>query len=57
MQTDLVAEYFASAQAYGWNRETVADVARTSIEASFCDADLRRRLISELVAPEPRSGG
>jgi adenosine deaminase len=57
MQTDLVAEYSACAGAYDWTRETVVDVARTSIEASFCDADLRRRLISELVSAESRSGG
>jgi adenosine deaminase len=48
MQQTLVGEYIASAQAYGWERTVLREVARTSIEASFCDEDLRRRLLTAL---------
>lgn len=48
MHHSLVAEYAASAQTYGWDNEILRQLARTSIEASFCDADLRRRLLGEL---------
>jgi adenosine deaminase len=50
MRTDLVSEYVASAAAYNWDMTTVRQVARTSIEASFCDADLRHRLLAALDA-------
>jgi adenosine deaminase len=46
MRTDLVAEYVSSAEAYDWDMPVVRQIARTSIEASFCDADLRRRLLA-----------
>jgi adenosine deaminase len=48
MRTDLVAEYVASAEAYNWDMPVVRQIARTSIEASFGDADLRRRLLAKL---------
>jgi adenosine deaminase len=48
MRSDLVTEYAATAQAYGWTRAVLHQVARTSIEASFCDADLRRQLLAAL---------
>ena len=50
MRTDLVAEYASSARAYDWDTAVVRDIARTSIEASFCDAELRRRLLAALDA-------
>jgi adenosine deaminase len=50
MSTDLVAEYVASADAYNWDMPTVRQIARTSIEASFCTADLRHRLLAALDA-------
>jgi len=50
MGTDLVSEYVASAEAYNWDMPIVREVARTSIEASFCDADVRRRLLAALDA-------
>jgi adenosine deaminase len=49
MSTDLASEYAASARAYGWDRSVMLQVARTSVEASFCDADLRQRLLAALV--------
>jgi adenosine deaminase len=50
MRLSLVGEYVASAQTYGWDTSIVRQLARTSIEASFCDDDLRRRLLAELDA-------
>lgn len=50
MQQSLVSEYAASAQTYGWDHAVLRQVARTSIEASFCDDDLRRRLLVSLDA-------
>jgi adenosine deaminase len=49
----LDEEYVETARAYGWDREIVRSVARTSIEASFCDDDTRRTLLAELDAAEP----
>jgi adenosine deaminase len=48
MSLDLVSEYAASAEAYGWSDEIVRQVARTSIESSFCDASVRQRLLAQL---------
>ena len=48
MRSDLVSEFVASAQAYDWELPVLRQIARTSIEASFCDADLRRRLLTAL---------
>lgn len=48
LRSDLIAEYAATAQAYNWDSDVLRQVARTSIEASFCDADLRRRLLTAL---------
>ena len=50
MSIDLVDEYAASAQAYGWDADILRQMARTSIDASFCNADLRQRLLSTLAA-------
>jgi adenosine deaminase len=44
----LDQEYVETARAYGWDEGTVRSVARTSIEASFCDEDTRRRLLAEV---------
>jgi adenosine deaminase len=50
--TNLETEYTATADAYGWGAEVVRQVARNSIEASFCNEDLRRTLLAELDAWE-----
>jgi adenosine deaminase len=50
MHLSLVSEYAASAQAYGWDATVLRALARTSIEASFCDDDLRQRLLGALDA-------
>jgi adenosine deaminase len=44
----LVQEYVHTAAAYGWDFATVREVAITSIEASFCDENLRQRLLDQL---------
>jgi adenosine deaminase len=38
MGLDLVEEYAATAAAYEWSDDVVADVARTSLQASFQSA-------------------
>lgn len=43
-------EWAQCAEAYGWGPEVVVEVARTSIVASFADADRRRALLAELDA-------
>jgi adenosine deaminase len=48
LSTDLVAEYAASARAYGWDRGTVLRVARTSVDASFCEPNLKQQLLTAL---------
>jgi adenosine deaminase len=42
--TTLEAEYARCVDAYGWNEGVIRAVARTSIEASFANADVKRRL-------------
>lgn len=51
----LDEEYVETARTHGWDEGVVRSVARTSIEASFCDYDTRRALLAELdagVAPQ-----
>jgi adenosine deaminase len=48
MRHSLVSEYAECAAAYGWDLSVLRELARTSIEASFCDADLRQRLLDAL---------
>jgi adenosine deaminase len=45
MGHSLVQEYLDTAAAFAWDSEVVREVARTSIEASFCDAGARQRLL------------
>ena len=46
----LDQEYVEAARTHGWDRDVVRAVARTSIEASFCDDDARAALLAELDA-------
>jgi adenosine deaminase len=46
--TTLEDEYLKSAITFGWSRDVVHAVARTSIEASFCDEDTREELLTKL---------
>jgi adenosine deaminase len=45
---DLVGEYVRCADQFGWGRDVLVDVARTSIESSFADEDRRRELLDAL---------
>jgi adenosine deaminase len=53
MRTSVVEEYAATARAYGWDVNVLRDIARTSLQASFCGPDLKRRLLSALDAWTP----
>lgn len=48
--TSVAGEYRTCAQAFGWDRGVVAEVARTSIESCFADPDRRRELLRALDA-------
>jgi adenosine deaminase len=48
LATNLPAEYELVSTAFGWTDEIVRDVARTSIDASFANADVKARLKSAL---------
>jgi adenosine deaminase len=45
MGHSLVEEYVETARTYGWDQAVVREVARTSLEASFCGDDLKRKLL------------
>jgi adenosine deaminase len=49
LATNLPAEYKLVAAAFGWSDEIVRDVARTSIDASFANDDVKAYLTSALV--------
>lgn len=44
----LEGEYAVCQAAFGWSDEVLRGVARTSIEASFAHADIKRRLLADL---------
>lgn len=44
----LVGEYALCRQTFGWTDEVTRSVARTSIEASFADADSKKQLLESL---------
>lgn len=46
--TDITREYCICAEQFGWGRDTVASIARTSIEACFANDDVRAALLREL---------
>jgi adenosine deaminase len=50
LSTDLVSEYVACAEAYGWDRSTVRQLAGVSLEASFAPPELKRHLRERLEA-------
>ena len=53
MRASLVSEYAATARAYAWSMGILRGIARTSIEASFCNPDVRRRLLAAVDAWTP----
>lgn len=46
MATSLVSEYLETARTYGWDINTLREVARTSIETCFCNDEIRSRLVA-----------
>jgi adenosine deaminase len=48
LATNLPSEYGLVSAAFGWNDDIVSDVARTSIDASFANADVKIRLKAAL---------
>lgn len=55
--TTVLAEYTACAETFGWDAETVRQVARTSIESCFATPERRAELLDRLsstAAPNPR---
>ena len=46
--TNLPAEYELARSTFGWSDDVLCDVARTSIEASFANPDIKARLKSAL---------
>ena len=48
LTTNLPIEYELASAAFGWSDEIVRDVARTSIDACFANADVKARLKSAL---------
>jgi adenosine deaminase len=46
--TTLEGEFATCVDAFRWNPDVVRSVAKTSIEASFCDDDTRRDLLQAL---------
>ena len=45
---DLEDEYVAAAENYGWGAEDFREIARTTIESSFCAEPLRSQLLAEI---------
>lgn len=46
--TDMAREYAGLAEAFGWDEDDFAAIARASAEAAFCDEATRRRLLDRL---------
>ena len=46
--TTMKDEYLNLARAFGWDEEVLNDIARTSLEAAFCDAATRDRVAKKL---------
>ncbi len=46
--TSMRAEYDRLADTFGWDDEVFAQIARTSAEAAFCDAETRTTLLTRL---------
>jgi len=47
---DLAGEYRRCTEAFGWDEQVAAQLARTSIESCFADEDRRRQLLAQLDA-------
>ena len=50
LATSLPKEYLAACDAFAWTDQTIRDIARTSIDASFANTDVKARLHASLPA-------
>ncbi len=50
MNATLEDNYDRCIGAFGWNEDVLRDVARTSIEASYANADVKAKMRSALAA-------
>ena len=48
--TNLRREYAIARASYGWTEGILRDIARTSIEASFAELEIKKKLIGNLNA-------
>jgi adenosine deaminase len=46
----LEGEYARCAETFNWSKEDISSLARMSIEASFADRTLKKRLTDEIAA-------
>jgi adenosine deaminase len=46
--TTMTAEYENLARAFGWDEEVFAGIARTSLDAAFCDAATKDKIAKKL---------
>jgi adenosine deaminase len=46
--TTMTAEYENLARAFGWDEEVFAEIARTSLDAAFCDAATKEKIAKKL---------
>ena len=54
LTTDLPSEYELARSTFGWTDAVLRDVARTSIGASFANADIKAQLTSQLSLWSPQ---
>ncbi|RUX91719.1 adenosine deaminase, partial [Mesorhizobium sp. M7D.F.Ca.US.004.01.2.1] len=50
LDTTLEASYAACAEAFGWDGETIRELAATSVQASYADPALKARILTDLAA-------
>ena len=55
LDTTLEASYAACADTFGWDGETIRDLAATSVHASFADPAVKSRILAELAAWHAKS--
>jgi adenosine deaminase len=46
--TTMTAEYENLARTFGWDEEVFAEIARTSLDAAFCDAATKEKIAKKL---------
>jgi adenosine deaminase len=46
--TTMAREYDRLAEAFDWDEDVFRQIARTSLDAAFCDADARARILKRM---------